>query len=93
MTNIFADMDFFLVYLNNVLIIQKKEETDEEHLAKVKTVLARLEAKGFRANLQKSFFLQKEIEYLGYLLTPEGIKPQPKKIDAMRRVQAPKNHT
>ena len=37
--------------------------------------------------------MQPEIEYLGYLLTPEGIKPQPKKVEAMKRVQAPASFT
>lgn len=80
-------------YLNDVLIIRKKGETDKEHLAKIKAVIARLEERGFQANIRMSFFLQKDIEYLGYLLTYEGIKPQPKKNDIMRQDQAPKNHT
>ena len=37
--------------------------------------------------------MQSEIEYLGYLLTAEGIRPQPKKVNAMMRVQASNNHT
>ena len=43
--------------------------------------LSRFENKGFPANLRKSFFMQKELEYLGYLLTDKGLKPQPKKVD------------
>ena len=35
--------------------------------------------------------MQKEVEYLGYLLTADGIKPQPKKVEAMERMQPPKN--
>ena len=50
----------------------------------------RLQDIGFRANLRKSFFMQKGVEYLGYLLTSEGIKPQPKKVEAMERMQPPK---
>jgi hypothetical protein len=58
---------------------------------KVKTVLQQLQEKGFRANLRKSFFMQKQVEYLGWLLTTNGLKPQPKKIKAMKRIQPPKN--
>ena len=53
--------------------------------------MRQLEKKGFKANLKKSFFMQDEIEYLGYLLTRAGIKPQPKKVNAMLRMQPPKN--
>ena len=35
--------------------------------------------------------MQKEVEYLGYLLTCDGIKPQSKKVEAMERMQPPKN--
>ena len=35
--------------------------------------------------------MQKEVEYLGYLLTNEGVKPQPKKVEAMKRIKPPKN--
>ena len=35
--------------------------------------------------------MQKEVEYLGYLLTNNGVKPQSKKVEAMNRLQAPKN--
>ena len=47
---------------------------------------------GFAVNLRKSFFLQTTIKYLGYLLTPNGIQPQPKKVEAISRVLPPKNH-
>ena len=80
MSNIFHDLDYVLVYLDDLLLIRKKGESEDDHLKKMEEVLGRLEAHGFRANLRKSFFMQKEIEYLGYLLTPDGLKPQRKKI-------------
>ena len=46
---------------------------------KIDEVLTRLEKMDFRANLRKSFFMQKEIEYLGFSLTTDGVKPQKKK--------------
>ena len=84
MTNIFIDLDYVLVYLDDVLIIQRQNETEEDHLMKIEAVLKRLNDRGFRANLKKSFFMQTEIEYLGYLLTSEGIKPQSKKVEAIK---------
>ena len=34
---------------------------------------------------------QQEVEYLGYLLTSDGIKLQQKKIEAIKRIKPPKN--
>ena len=75
MMDLLGDLDFVLVYIDDILIIQRESETATDHLHKVEIVLQRLQDKGFRANLRKSFFMQKEVEYLGYLLTSEGIRP------------------
>ena len=91
MMEILGDLDFVLVYIDDILIIQREGETADDHLRKIELVLSRLQRKGFRANLRKSFFMQKEVEYLGYLLTKDGVRPQPKKVEAMTRLEAPKN--
>ena len=43
-----------------------------------------------KVNLLKTEFFQSQIEYLGYLLTPQGIKPLPKKVEAIKRILPPK---
>jgi hypothetical protein len=78
-----------LVYIDDILVIQRVNESTEDHLQKVEQVLQRLQDAGFKANLRKSFFMQKSVEYLGYQLTSEGIGPQPKKIEAMDRILPP----
>ena len=60
-------------------------------MKKTEQVLERLEAKGCCANLHKSFFMQKKVEYLGYLLTTSGLKPQLAKIEAMHHIMCPQN--
>ena len=45
----------------------------------METVLTRLHDTGLKVNVAKSLFCAHEIEDLGYILTREGIKPQPKK--------------
>ena len=77
MTEMFCDLDYVLVYIDDILILQQEDETEDDHLNKIGTVLSRLQDKSFRANLRKSFFMKKELEYLGYLLTDKGLKPQP----------------
>ena len=72
-----------LVYIDDILIIQRESQSTSEHLIQVEEVLNRLQSAGFKANLRKSFFIQKSVEYLGYQLTDTGIGPQPKKVEAI----------
>ena len=40
---------------------------------------------------KKSHFAKFEIEYLGYWITRQGIKPLPKKVEALQNIASPKN--
>ncbi len=44
-----------------------------------------------KVNVAKSLFCAHEIEYLGCVLTREGIKPQPKKVQAVLALNPPNN--
>lgn len=91
MNELLGDLPYVLVYIDDILILNKKDESEDDHIEKIAVVLNRLERCGFAVNLRKSFFMQTELEYLGYLLTPNGIKPQPKKVEAISRILPPKN--
>ncbi len=47
---------------------------------------------GLKVNTAKSFFCTHEIEYLGYMLTRGGIKPQIKKVRAILAINKPPNN-
>ncbi len=55
----------------------------------METVLTRLRDAGLKVNAAKSLFCAHEIEYLGYILTREGIKPQPQKVQAILVLNPP----
>ncbi len=57
----------------------------------METVLTRLHDAGLKVNAAKSSFCAHEIEYLGYILTREGIKPQSKKVQAILTLNLPDN--
>ena len=78
------------MYIDDILVIQRKIESTSDHFEKVEEVLKRLEEAGFKANLRKSFFIEKIVEQLGYQLTSDGIGQQPKKIEATDRILSPK---
>jgi hypothetical protein len=46
---------------------------------------------GLKVNAEKSMFCALEIEYLGYILTRDGIKPQSNKVQAILTIQQPTN--
>jgi len=57
---------------------------------KVEQVLDRLRSKNLAVNARKSFWAVKEVDYLGFRLTPKGVKPQARKIAALMNMNAPK---
>ena len=57
----------------------------------METVLTRLRDAGLKVNTAKSLFCGHEIEYLGYILIREGIKPQSKKVQAILTLNLPNN--
>ena len=89
MMDLMASLDYVQAYIDDLLIITRG--TLDDHLSKVETVLARLREAGLKVNAAKSFFCTHEIEYLGYILTREGIKPQPKKVQAILTLMLPSN--
>jgi hypothetical protein len=57
----------------------------------MEAVLTRLHDAGLKVNAAKSSFCAHEIEYLSYILTREGIKPQPKKVQVILPLNLPNN--
>ena len=45
--------------------------------------MERLAKAGLKCKIDKCLFCEPEIEYLGYIITKEGVKPQPKKVQAI----------
>ena len=87
MSGLMETLEYVRTYLDDLLIITRSSFDD--HLTKMSEVLSRLRKAGLRINAAKSFFAEAEIEYLGYVLTREGIKPQPEKISAILAIKPP----
>jgi hypothetical protein len=72
---------FLLVFFNDILIYKKSWE---QHIQHVDRVLQLLEEKQLYANLSKCSFGVQEVEYLGNIISHEGVKVDPNKIKSMR---------
>jgi hypothetical protein len=77
MMDLMEALEYVRAYIDDLLVITKG--TLKDHLDKLREVLRRLREAGLKVNAAKSFFCTHEIEYLGYILTRGGIKPQPKR--------------
>ena len=69
-----------LVFFDDILIYSKSWE---EHVQHVGRVLQLLKEKEMYAKPSKCFFGIKEVDYLGHIVSHEGIKLDPNKIKAM----------
>jgi hypothetical protein len=65
-------LEYVRAYLDDLLCISKLSL--EDHLEKLEEVLRQLCDAGLKVKAEKSTFCALEIEYLGFVLTRDGIK-------------------
>ena len=91
MDQIFGDLDFVFVYLNDILISSGTKEEHRKHLRKVFDCLSKA---GLAINLHKSKFFASKLEFLSTSSTPaasdllQGTR-QVRQIEAVWRIQEP----
>jgi hypothetical protein len=78
---------FVLVFFDDILIYSKSWE---DHVRHVDKVLQLLKEQQLYAKPSKCFFGVKEVEYLGHIVSHEGVKVDPNKIKAMMDWPIPK---
>jgi hypothetical protein len=78
------------VFLDDILIYSKSEEEHEKHLNMVLQVLREHQ---LYSKLIKCSFYHNQIQYLGHIISEEGIAMDLEKIEANRGWSTPKNVT
>ena len=74
------------VYLDDVLVFGR---TLEEHNRNLRKVLERIREAGLKLKPKKCLFTQRSVEYLGHIVSDQGIQADPKKVLAMARYPTP----
>ena len=78
--------DFVAIYIDDVLIFSRSLE---DHLQHVEKVLNRLQSAGLKLQPVKCHFICKQVEYLGHLITPHGLQPNPSRVRAVTEFPVP----
>ena len=78
------------IYIDDIGIFSNSWES---HLKRLDTVPDKLQENNFIRNPRKCEWAVKETDWLGYWLTPGGIKPWTKKVDVILKMKAPSNAT
>ena len=83
--------DRVISYVDDILIYTKT--TAEDHIRQVQLVFDRIRKHKLRLKLSKCTFLKRETKYLGFVITPRGVKIDENKIKAIRLIGPPQNST
>ena len=90
MNNVLAGANTYaMAYLDDVIIFSRGSY--EDHLEKIEDIFRRLSEAGLKLKLSKCSFLKQELEYLGHIVSPNGIRPNPDKVEAISKMESPCN--
>ena len=84
----FGDIPDVYCIADDILVAAR---TRGEHDVAVNRVIQRCRDSGFRLNPKKARILLDQINFFGHTLTKEGLKPDAKKIQGIRRLAIPRN--
>lgn len=75
------------VYMDDIIIFSTSLK---EHVKDIALVLETLRNANLKVQCDKSEFLRKEVEFLGHVVTTEGVRPNPQKVEAVVNWPIPK---
>ena len=88
METVVLGLQNIIVYIDDLLV---HSSTHEVHLELLDQLLKRLVQHNVKINLSKCHFGRKNVAYLGFRLTEEGVKPGSVKLKAVGKASPPEN--
>lgn len=79
---------YVLCYVDDVIIFSA---TFDDHLLHLEEVFKRLRNAGLKLSPNKCYFAQKKLHYLGHVISKSGIETDPKKVEKIQNLRAPKD--
>lgn len=90
MSNLLQDIPQVEVFLDDILIGTSDVAS---HLVTLEKVLQRLHSHGIKLKKSKCAFFTDEVQYLGFIISKDGIKADPAKVEAIVKIPRPQNIT
>ncbi len=75
-----------LIYLDDIIVFSK---TKEEHLTNLECIFDLLKDADLKLDLSKCKFMCESVQYLGHVISAQGITPDPEKIEALKSYKRP----
>ena len=82
------NFEICLVYLDDIILFST---TLEQHLERLELVLQRLKAANLKLKPSKCTLLQKEVIFLGHIVSSQGLATDPAKVKLIQEWPVPKN--
>ena len=83
-------LNWCIIYLDDIIVFSR---TPEEHIHRLRAVFEKLKAAGLKLKPSKCDFFKKEIKYLGYVVSEQGVSTDPDKIKAVTEWPQPPTMT
>ena len=92
MNNTFENLKGTAIIADDLLVFGEGDDIEsatKDHDENLKNALQRARERNLKLNKEKVKLRMTEVPYIGHLLTPEGIKPDPKKVEAVQKMAQP----
>jgi hypothetical protein len=83
-----AVREFVTIYVDDIIIMSGTLDEHKDHL---RQVFDRFRTHNVTVNLEKSKFFQPEVKFLGHIISTDGIRMDPEKVDAVMKFRPPRN--
>ena len=85
---VLGGLDFCNVYIDDTIVFS---DSVEEHIKHLEQVFSRLKRVGLKLHPNKCKIAYPEVQFLGHVISAEGISPNPDKVNAVRDFKVPIN--